>query len=89
MGIGAAVSSGAMAAGGAVQEGAPRFPFAPVTVDQWTTITADGFSEPVPGYVYDGSELRSGLPLGGLGTGYFTLEGHHDTLPIISTFPNA
>ena len=41
----------------------------------WTTITADGFPEPVPGCVYDGPRLDGGVPLGALGTGYFTLEG--------------
>ena len=30
---------------------------------------------PVPGCVYDGHRLDGGIPLGGLGTGYFTLEG--------------
>ena len=43
--------------------------------NQWTEIQADGFPEPVPGCVYDGHRLDGGIPLGGLGTGYFTLEG--------------
>ena len=43
--------------------------------NQWTTIVADGFAAPVPGVVYDGHRLDSGVPMGGLGTGYFTLEG--------------
>ena len=38
-------------------------------------INAAGFSDPVPGIVYSGSKLSSGVPLGGLGTGYFTIEG--------------
>ena len=42
---------------------------------QWTEIQAGGFSDRVPGRVYDGHQLDGGLPLGGLGTGYFTLEG--------------
>ncbi|MCY3944924.1 MAG: GH116 family glycosyl hydrolase [Anaerolineaceae bacterium] len=42
---------------------------------QWTGIQADGFPDPVPGCVYDGHRLDGGIPLGGLGTGYFTLEG--------------
>lgn len=41
----------------------------------WTTIAADGFAQPLPGVVYDGAALDGGVPLGGLGTGYFTLEG--------------
>lgn len=41
----------------------------------WSLIKADGFDDPVPGCVYDGSRLDGGLPLGALGTGYFTLEG--------------
>lgn len=43
--------------------------------NQWTEIQADGFPDPVPGCVYDGHRLNGGVPLGGLGTGYFTLEG--------------
>ena len=43
--------------------------------NQWTEIQADGFPDAVPGCVYDGHRLDGGLPLGGLGTGYFTLEG--------------
>ena len=42
----------------------------------WAEILADGFAGPVPGCVYDGSKLDGGVPLGGLGTGYFTLEGN-------------
>ena len=38
-------------------------------------IQADGFQNPVTGLVFDGSSLESGVPLGGIGTGYFTLEG--------------
>lgn len=41
----------------------------------WTPIQADGFTQPVPGCIYTGTRLDGGLPLGGLGTGYFTLEG--------------
>ena len=43
--------------------------------NQWMEINADGFPDPVPGCVYDGHRLDGGIPLGGLGTGYFTLEG--------------
>lgn len=41
----------------------------------WTDIEAVGFPVPVPGCIYNGARLDGGLPLGGLGTGYFTLEG--------------
>ena len=52
------------------------FPFnADVPKNQWTEIQADGFPESVPGCIYDGHRLDGGVPLGGLGTGYFTLEG--------------
>ena len=44
--------------------------------NQWSEIQADGFPESVPGCVYDGHRLDGGVPLGGLGTGYFTLEGN-------------
>ena len=44
--------------------------------NQWTEINADGFTDPVPGCVYDGHRLDGGVPLGGLGAGYFTLEGN-------------
>ena len=44
--------------------------------NRWTQIQADGFPDPVPGCVYDGHRLDGGIPLGGLGTGYFTLEGN-------------
>ncbi|MCY4022508.1 MAG: GH116 family glycosyl hydrolase [Anaerolineaceae bacterium] len=44
--------------------------------NRWTQIHADGFPDPVPGCVYDGHRLDGGIPLGGLGTGYFTLEGN-------------
>ena len=43
--------------------------------NQFTEIQADGFPDPAPGCVYDGHRLDGGIPLGGLGTGYFTLEG--------------
>ena len=53
-----------------------NWPFnADLPKNQWTEIQADGFPEPVPGCVYDGHRLDGGIPLGGLGTGYFTLEG--------------
>lgn len=53
-----------------------RWPFNPkVPKHQWTFIEAQGFPESVPGCVYSGTRLKSGIPLGALGTGYFTLEG--------------
>ena len=53
-----------------------NWPFnADIHRNQWTEIEADGFSQAVPGCVYDGHRLDGGVPLGGLGTGYFTLEG--------------
>ena len=53
------------------------FPFDPdLPKNQWSEIQADGFTDPVPGCVYDGHRLDGGIPLGGLGTGYFTLEGN-------------
>ncbi len=48
----------------------------PPVVNCWTTVEADGFSSPVSAFVYDGKSLESGVPLGGLGTGYMTLEGN-------------
>lgn len=45
-------------------------------MNQWTHIDADGFRAPVPGYVYEGGLLESGVPLGALGTGYTTLDGN-------------
>ena len=40
------------------------------------SIRAAGFPHPVPGIIYEGQSLKSGMPLGGLGTGYFSLEGN-------------
>jgi uncharacterized protein (DUF608 family) len=54
----------------------PNWPFNPTTSrNKWVLIEADGFPAPVPGCIYDGSALEGGIPLGALGTGYFTLEG--------------
>lgn len=53
-----------------------QWPFrGPIVLSQWTKIRAEGFSSPVPGFIYEGGMLESGVPLGGLGTGYMTLEG--------------
>lgn len=54
----------------------PPYPFNPdAPRSRWTRIEADGFAQPVPGIIYDGHRLDGGVPLGGLGTGYMTLEG--------------
>ena len=59
------------------EEDVTHWPFqGPVVLNQWTKIQADGFSSPVPAYVYEGGLLESGVPLGALGTGYMTLEGN-------------
>jgi uncharacterized protein (DUF608 family) len=53
------------------------WPFDPVVERQtWARINAAGFDEAVWGCVYDGHRLNGGLPLGALGTGYFTIEGN-------------
>ena len=53
-----------------------NWPFHPgVTRNDLVRIDAAGFGEPVPGIVFSGSKLAGGVPLGGLGTGYFTIEG--------------
>ena len=65
-----AVQGGLQAAGSQVSD----WPFtSSVARNVWTRFPADGFPSPVPGYVYDGSELQSGIPLGALGTGWI----HH------------
>lgn len=45
------------------------------TRNRWSAIKAAGFASPVPGCIYDSTRLDGGIPLGGLGTGYLTLEG--------------
>jgi uncharacterized protein (DUF608 family) len=58
-------------------ESPANWPFrGPVVLNQWTQILADGFANPVPGYVFEGALLESGVPLGALGTGYTTLDGN-------------
>lgn len=52
-----------------------NWPFEDTVKHKCTSIKSVGFSLPVPGCVYSGSRLQSGIPLGALGTGYFTLEG--------------
>ncbi|RKY82783.1 hypothetical protein DRP98_08535, partial [candidate division KSB1 bacterium] len=37
------------------------------------SFSADGFKRPVAGIVYEGGTTDSGVPLGGLGTGYLEL----------------
>jgi len=43
--------------------------------NQWIRLAADGFPDPVPAYLFGSPGPASGVPLGALGTGYFTLEG--------------
>jgi uncharacterized protein (DUF608 family) len=53
------------------------WPFdADVPRQTWTRIDAIGFADAVWGCVYDGHRLNGGMPLGALGTGYFTIEGN-------------
>lgn len=53
-----------------------NWPFAPTEErNHLSMLTVEGFDSAIPGIVYDGSLLDGGIPLGGLGTGYFTLEG--------------
>jgi uncharacterized protein (DUF608 family) len=80
-GLGSLAALGLAGTGSSVEvsgnEIAGSWPFRDsVALNQWTHISADGFSAPVPGYVYDGGLLESGVPLGALGTGYMTLEGN-------------
>ena len=58
------------------QPASQSWPFRADSIQKWTRLEAAGFSSPVPAVVFDGNRLESGLPLGGLGTGYFTLEGN-------------
>jgi uncharacterized protein (DUF608 family) len=73
--LSAGVSGAAIADSGRNSEPA-KWPFAYGKLHEWTTIHADGFEKPVTGLVFDGNGLESGVPLGGIGTGYFTLEGN-------------
>jgi len=80
-GLGSLAALGLSSTGSSVQvpnnESVGHWPFrGSVALNQWTHISADGFSAPVPGYVYEGGLLESGVPLGALGTGYMTLEGN-------------
>jgi len=52
------------------------WPTAPTGMaSQWMMLKAEGFPAPVPALVFDGGQFAEGVPLGGLGTGYMTLEG--------------
>ena len=54
-----------------------RWPFVlPEVFNDWTAVQVDGFPNPIPACVYEGHQLEEGIPLGGLGTGYITLEGN-------------
>ena len=55
--------------------GTRRWPFHKTDLDCWTKIEADGLSAAVPGCVFTGRNLESGVPLGGIGTGYLNLDG--------------
>src|SRR5271157_2965385 len=55
---------------------------------QWVSFRADGFPHPVTGVIYrDGASLE-GVPLGGLGTGFISLQTD-GTLDYYSTIFNA
>lgn len=70
------LSKSAAAAEQISEKSSAHWPFhGPVVLNQWSQVEADGFPAPVPGYVYDGRKLESGVPLGGLGTGYMTMDG--------------
>jgi uncharacterized protein (DUF608 family) len=54
-----------------------KWPFVlPEVLNDWTRVEVDGFAAPIPACVYEGTQLNGGMPLGGLGTGYLTLEGN-------------
>jgi uncharacterized protein (DUF608 family) len=71
-----------LSAGAAASSSAPgssgirAWPFEYGRTQEWTKIHADGFADPLTGLVFDGGSLESGVPLGGIGTGYFTLDGN-------------
>ena len=55
----------------------PNWPFeTKAKAKKWQRFPADGFSHEVHGCVFPGGSVESGLPLGGLGTGYITLKGN-------------
>jgi uncharacterized protein (DUF608 family) len=41
---------------------------------QWTQFTASGYRRPVVGVIYRDGQVKPGMPLGGLGTGYINLD---------------
>src|SRR5579885_2348526 len=51
------------------------WPFDAAPSGTWSRFPAAGFSEGACGLVFRGAELKIGVPLGGLGTGYMTIEG--------------
>jgi len=54
-----------------------KFAFeAEAKAEKWQRFSAAGFNHEVCGSVFPGDLVESGLPLGGLGTGYITLEGN-------------
>src|SRR5580704_4669503 len=73
----AGLSQKASSVGVSKDEKPASWPFrGPVVLNQWSQVQADGFPSAVPGYVFDGALLESGVPLGALGTGYMTLDGN-------------
>jgi uncharacterized protein (DUF608 family) len=44
-----------------------------VPTDQWTEFSADGFADRVSGIVFEAGQPRTGVPLGGIGTGWVDL----------------
>jgi uncharacterized protein (DUF608 family) len=73
----AGLSQKASSVGVSKDEKPASWPFrGPVVLNQWSQVQADGFPSSVPGYVFDGALLESGVPLGALGTGYMTLDGN-------------
>lgn len=40
---------------------------------QWSTFSAEGYSNPVTGVIYRNGDMLPGMPLGGLGTGFISL----------------
>lgn len=73
LGAGAAIASRTTVQ---AAESRGAWPFGDTTPRQWSSLQAAGFLHPVPAYVFEGDSLGEGVPLGGLGTGYFTLEGN-------------
>ena len=75
-GMAAGTAWSAVSPAGEPDSGGADWPFPKsATPGAWTRLKADGFAQPVAAYPFDGAGLTGGVPLGALGTGYFTLEG--------------